>query len=113
MAEPTILGALRDPQFRRQIWQGAMDAAYRGGIGNLVGFPVDMASAVMRPMGYAVEKPVGGSAWLGDQMQRIGLVSEARNPQAEFMASVLFANPRALGESAFKIEQGLLRAMQR
>ena len=40
---------------------------------NVVGFPVDVAAMLMRPLGYNVEKPVGGSDWLKEKSRQAGL----------------------------------------
>jgi hypothetical protein len=64
------------------------DLAYRA-VAAVLGGPVDLTSMVMKPFGYDTEKPVLGSEWIGQQMQDVGLVSEARDPMQEFMASLL------------------------
>lgn len=64
------------------------DLAYRA-VAAVFGGPVDLTTMVMRPFGYDVEKPVLGSEWIGQQLQDVGLVSEARDPLQEFMASLL------------------------
>jgi hypothetical protein len=40
---------------------------------NIVGAPVDLATMVMRPFGYNVEKPVMGSEWLKEKSRAAGL----------------------------------------
>lgn len=40
---------------------------------NVVGFPVDVAAMLMRPLGYNVEKPVGGSDWLKEKSRQAGV----------------------------------------
>jgi hypothetical protein len=107
MAEPTILGALRDPQFRRDVRQGLTDALNRGFVGGLLGGPVDIATMMMRPFGYTTEKPVGGSEWIGQKMQDAGLVSAARNPLAEFLSAV--AVPSAVTKAAPALMQAETR----
>jgi len=64
------------------------DLAYRA-VAAVFGGPVDLTAMVMKPFGYDVEKPVLGSEWIGQKMQNAGLVSEARDPMLEFMASLL------------------------
>ena len=64
------------------------DLAYRA-VAAVFGGPVDLTAMVMKPFGYGEEKPVLGSEWIGQQMQNVGLVSEARDPMQEFMASLL------------------------
>jgi len=80
------------------------DLAYRA-LASALGGPVDLATMVMRPFGYAVEKPVLGSEWIGQKMQDLGLVSSARNPNAEMLASMLVPGP---GELAGAAKGGLL-----
>lgn len=70
------------------------DLAYRG-LASVLGGPVDLATMVMRPFGYNVpeQKVVGGSEWIGKKMQDLGVVSTARNPLAEFAASMVIPTP--------------------
>lgn len=108
MAEPNFLGALRDPEFRAQVKQGLKDAANRG-VASFFGGPVDLASMVMRPFGYSTpdREVVGGSEWIGKQMEQRGMVSEARNPVAEFLAAV------ALPAGMTKAAPGIFRTEQK
>lgn len=64
------------------------DLAYRA-VAAVLGGPVDLTAMVMKPFGYSEEKPVLGSEWIGQKMENVGLVSEARDPMKEFMASLL------------------------
>lgn len=64
------------------------DLAYRA-VAAVLGGPVDLTTMVMRPFGYDVEKPVLGSEWIGQKIQDTGLISEARDPLKEFVASLL------------------------
>lgn len=107
MAEPNIMGALRDSEFRAQVKQGLKDAANRG-VAAFFGGPVDLASMVMRPFGYSTpdRDVVGGSEWIGKQMEQRGMVSEARNPIAEFLSAV--AVPAGMARAA----PGVFRAEQ-
>lgn len=101
-----LLGAVQDPQFRSDFGRGLLDAGNRGAVAGLLGGPVDMATMLMRPLGYNVEKPVGGSEWIGQKMQDAGFVSPNRNPLAEALAS--FAVPAAANRLApllFNAEQ--------
>lgn len=101
-----LLGAVQDPQFQTDVRRGLLDAANRGGVGATLGAPVDMLTGLLN-LGIAgggylahktglvkeppalIEKPVGGSEWLGDQMQRAGMVSPNRNAVAEILASAV------------------------
>jgi hypothetical protein len=52
----------------RAALQGVSETPY-----NLVGAPVDIATMAMRPFGYNVEAPVGGSDWLKKQALEAGI----------------------------------------
>ena len=109
-----LLGALLDPQFREDVRTGLLGAVNRGAVGGLLGAPVDLATMALRPFGYAVEKPVGGSEWIGQKMQDAGLVSAQRNPVAEMLASV--AIPAAAMRAApavFRAEQAIPQAAEK
>jgi hypothetical protein len=48
-----------------------LDVARGGLMGvttDVLGYPVDLATMALRPFGYNVEKPVGGSDWLADRL---------------------------------------------
>ncbi len=50
---------------------------------NIVGAPVDVATLVMRPFGYNVERPVGGSEWLKEKSRAAGVAfQEPADPNA-------------------------------
>jgi hypothetical protein len=50
---------------------------------NIVGAPVDVATLVMRPFGYNVERPVGGSEWLKEKSRAAGVAfQEPTDPNA-------------------------------
>ena len=57
-------------------WRSLALDALRGGIQGAttgaLGGPVDLATMALRPLGYSVEKPIGGSEWWRDQLQSIG-----------------------------------------
>lgn len=105
-----LLGAIQDPQFRKDVARGLLDAGNRGAVAGLLGGPVDLATMALRPLGYNVEQPVGGSEWIGQKMQNLGLVSEKRNPLAEGLAA--FAGPMAAQQIAPKVFAAELRAME-
>lgn len=77
------------------------DLAYRA-LASALGSPVDLATMVMRPFGYNVEKPILGSEWIGQKMAQGGLVSEARDPLKEFAASIMVPSPGGLAASIGK-----------
>lgn len=64
------------------------DVLNRALVAGTLGAPVDIATMVMRPFGYKEEAPVGGSEWIGRQMERAGMVTPTRRPVAEFMTSL-------------------------
>lgn len=109
-SEPSILGALKDPQFLQDMKRGVLDSVTRGAVASTIGGPVDLATMVMRPFGYNVEKPIGGSEWVGDKMQQMGLLGDYRNPIAEGLASV--AVPGAMAKVAHKVFQAEQAAIQ-
>lgn len=89
--QPGLLGAVKDPQFRGDVVNGLLGAVNRGAIANLLGGPVDMAALALAPVGYNDPAPVGGSEWICQQMERLGMVPKERNHLAEQLAS--FAVP--------------------
>lgn len=107
-----LAGAVRDPQFRKDVARGTMDAVNRGGIAGVLGGPVDLAAGAVNAGlmggGYAahrlgllptdklpqpIQTPVGGSQWIGDRMEAAGMVSPQRNGAAEALATL--ATPAA------------------
>ena len=58
-------GAIRNV---KNLALGAADLPY-----DIAGTPVDLATMVMRPFGYNVEKPVGGSEYLKEKAQELGV----------------------------------------
>jgi hypothetical protein len=70
------------------------DLAYRA-LASAVGAPVDLATMAMRPLGYKTPdtQVVGGSEWIGSQMERAGLIGSARSPIQEFLASMAVPTP--------------------
>ena len=129
---PSFLDALRDPAFRAEYAQGLMDALNRGGVASTVGGPVDMALTLANLgiagggyLGHKLglmdqppelidpKKAVGSSEWLGEKMRQKGMVSEARNPVAEFLASMVVPVGMAkAGQAAFRGEEAAYRAAQ-
>ncbi len=77
------------------------DLAYRG-LAATLGGPVDLATMVMRPFGYKTpdQQVVGGSEWIGQKMQDIGIVSSARSPLQEFVASMAIPTPGGMAKGA-------------
>jgi hypothetical protein len=67
------------------------DILNRGTVAGTLGGPVDLATMLMAPFGYDIEKPVMGSEWIGDKMQAAGMVSGKRYPVEEMLAS--FVDP--------------------
>lgn len=77
------------------------DVALRG-IASFFGGPVDLAAMAMRPFGYKIpeDRVIGGSEWMGKKLQDLGVVSSARAPLQEFLASLAIPNPAALTKGA-------------
>ena len=77
------------------------DLAYRTAAG-VFGGPVDLATMVMRPFGYSTPdtQVMGGSEWIGKKMEEAGLVSSARAPISEFIASMAVPTPGGLAKGA-------------
>lgn len=67
------------------------DVLNRGLVAGTLGAPVDLAAMAMRPFGYSVDQPFGGSEYIGQKMQEAGFVTPERRPLAELAAG--FALP--------------------
>ena len=89
-----LLKAAKDPKFREDVIRGLGETFSRG-VAGVLGAPVDLTTMAMRPFGYNVpaEQVVGGSEYIGRQMEEAGLISSARRPAAEFLANVLTPDP--------------------
>jgi hypothetical protein len=82
---------------------GVLDSINRGGIAGNIGAPVDVANMILGVTfpGLSSKKPIMGSEWIGDQMQKVGMVSKTRQPLGEFVAGL--AGPAAgLAKNALK-----------
>ena len=77
------------------------DLAYRTAAG-VFGGPVDLATMVMRPFGYKTpdEQVFGSSEYIGKKLEDVGLVSSARAPLTEFIASVAVPTPGGIAKGA-------------
>lgn len=77
------------------------DIAYRTAA-SVFGGPVDLATMVMRPFGYKTpdEQVFGSSEYIGKKLEDVGLVSSARAPLTEFIASVAVPTPSGIAKSA-------------
>jgi hypothetical protein len=65
----SLADVLKLPAFQNR--GNLLDLARGGLMGvttDVLGYPVDLATMAMRPFGYNVEKPVGGSDWLADKL---------------------------------------------
>jgi hypothetical protein len=49
-----LLGALFDPEFRKDVLRGLLDAGNRGAVAGLLGSPVDLATMALRAKKSAV-----------------------------------------------------------
>jgi len=56
---------------------------------DVLGAPVDIATMVMRPFGYNVEKPVGGSDWFIEQAAKRGLAQPSTGSGAELLGRIV------------------------
>ena len=72
------------------------DVLNRGLIASTLGAPVDLASMAMRPFGYSVKKPFGGSEYINEKMQDAGLVSAERRPLAELAVGLALPTSAAI-----------------
>jgi hypothetical protein len=102
MAEQMTVGTLPTDQrpagevFRgigQDIVRGAQYLPY-----DLAGAPVDIATMAMRPFGYNVEKPVGGSEYLIEKAQQAGIAQAPTGSTAETATRIGmgFVNPAAV-----------------
>ena len=89
-----VIGALADPQFREDVLRGLGETSARG-VAGVLGAPVDLTTMALRPFGYSVpaEQVVGGSDYLGRQMERAGLISGERRPIAEMLGGIMMPDP--------------------
>jgi hypothetical protein len=116
MAEQMTVGTLPTDQrpagevFRgigQDIVRGAQYLPY-----DLAGAPVDIATMAMRPFGYNVEKPVGGSEYLIEKARQAGIAQAPTGSTAETATRIGmgFVNPAAVARQIPKgiaaIEKG-------
>ena len=102
IAEQMTVGTLPEGQkpagqvFRgigRDVVRGAQYLPY-----DLIGAPVDIATMAMRPFGYNVEKPVGGSEYLIEKAAQAGIANRPTGSAAETTTRIGmgFVNPAAV-----------------
>lgn len=102
MAEQMTIGTLPTDQkpagqvfqdIGRDIVRGAQYLPY-----DLAGAPVDIATMAMRPFGYNVEKPVGGSEYLIEKARQAGIAQAPTGSTAETATRIGmgFVNPAAV-----------------
>jgi hypothetical protein len=116
MAEQMTVGTLPTDQkpagqvfqnIGRDIVRGAQYLPY-----DLAGAPVDIATMAMRPFGYNVEKPVGGSEYLIEKARQAGIAQAPTGSTAETATRIGmgFVNPAAVARQIPKgiaaIEKG-------
>jgi hypothetical protein len=125
-----LLNFFADPVERANIRQGFMDAVNRGAVGAALGAPVDMVNSLLNlgKAGYGyvgnktgllsadqmpelIDNPVGGSEYIGNQMQRLGVVSPNRNFLAEGLAGFLPMSPSTSAKAVAAIGAGGLLGM--
>jgi hypothetical protein len=73
-----------DPNVTRDIVRGVQYTPF-----DVLGAPVDIATMVMRPFGYNVEKPVGGSDWFIEQAAKRGLAQPSTGSGAELLGRIV------------------------
>jgi hypothetical protein len=102
-----LLDALADKDFQRGVVRDLADAGNRGAFAGVLGAPVDLANGVANaaimgggllgvglgawPASEApmpIERPAGGSEWIGQKLQDNGWVTANRNPLAEGLAGL-------------------------
>lgn len=120
-----FMGFLGNPGERQGIRQGFTDAVNRGAVAATLGAPVDMANMGLNlgkaAVGYLgnkagvltadqmpqlIDNPVGGSEYIGNQLQRFGMVSPNRNALAEGLAGVLPTSPTKSAKAVAAIAGG-------
>jgi hypothetical protein len=72
-----------DPDVVKDIVRGVQYTPF-----DVLGAPVDIATMVMRPLGYNVEKPVGGSDYFIDQAAKLGLFKSSTGSGAELLGRI-------------------------
>jgi hypothetical protein len=72
-----------DPDVVKDIVRGAQYTPF-----DLLGAPVDIATMAIRPFGYNVEKPVGGSEYFIDQAAKLGLFKPSTGSAAELLGRI-------------------------
>jgi hypothetical protein len=72
-----------DPDVVKDIVRGVQYTPF-----DVLGAPVDIATMVMRPLGYNVEKPVGGSDYFIDQAAKLGLFKPSTGSGAELLGRI-------------------------
>ncbi len=82
-----------DPAELKRLRQELGDVTNRGLVAGLLGMPVDVSNQALGLLGMRHPQPVGGSDWIGAQMQRAGLLGGYRNPQAEEALSLFASLP--------------------
>jgi hypothetical protein len=89
--------------------RGALDILNRGMVAGNVGAPVDIVNMGLQGVNYltkkaglggdwASEKPVMGSKWIEDKMDKLGFTSDKKYPMLDFAAN--FINPVAVTAGA-------------
>jgi hypothetical protein len=126
-----LLDALADVDFQRGVVRDLADSSNRGVFGGLLGAPVDMTTGVLNAaimgtgllgnavgawpaseMPMPIERPVGGSEWIGQKLQDVGLVTANRNPLAEGLSALaLPAGAARLGRMLAQLELPAARLM--
>ncbi len=102
----SIGGAVTDRGFQSDVARGLVDVANRTAAG-VLGGPVDIAATALGALGYQHPAPVGGSEWIGQQMEHAGAVTPERRTAAEMLGSL--AGPGAAAKAVTGL--GFMAAM--
>ena len=91
----------------KQALQALTDTTYRGGVAGIAGAPMDMTNMLANALRTGsnaalgtdykqVENPIGGSEWIGKQLQNAGVISPTRRPMGELLAGIASPDPMDL-----------------
>ncbi len=86
---------------------------YTDGVASSLGAPIDLISSAMRPFGYNTPEQdvVMGSEWIGNKFEDMGLISQARNPIAEFMSAMMIQDPTVSSSASSFLSEALMSSL--
>jgi hypothetical protein len=105
-----------EKELAREIGSGLNDVIGRGTLAGLLGAPGDIAglaeNSLRGLLGKPQVKPWGGSEYIGEKLEKAGLVSSKRRPKTELLASLISpAQIATAGIRAPKYAKAALRAI--